>query len=268
MILNSVNEESIVCFHDPPVEDEWLAYTHYIGELLGRRIHYHTPRSAEDGNVVESAVRIEDGLTRPRTDRQGRAGQSPNGQLADPDLVILSEPRPTWPQRLLRRGPTAQVVNRARSSVLIVRGAHRPLRQILLVVRDHKSDEAALSWAERLAVTSRATVTMLPVIPAYPRLYRRGTTFQPPLSVFADSSNGHDSWLDRYTERLKALGIAGTMRLRQGTPVEQIHREVHAGMHDLIVIAAESPSHWERLFLGELVGPLLNWVDRPVLVAR
>mgnify|MGYP003379238539 CR=1 FL=1 len=68
--------------------------------------------------------------------------------------------------------------------------------------------------------------------------------------------------------RLRELGIQGTVCWRPGAPLEQIRREVRAGEHDLIIVGAEPYSRWRRWQTGGLIGSLLGWADRPVLVAR
>lgn len=139
------------------------------------------------------------------------------------------------------------------------------LRAGVWIVRDHETDDAALRWIDRLAATSRAAVTLLPVVPWLPRLYRRGDTAQFPLDIF---ERDVDSLLPSYVRWLNRKNIEGTVSRRQGDPLGQIHNEVRSGTYDLIVVAAESHNGWERLFLGEVVAPLLRWGDRPVLVAR
>ena len=58
------------------------------------------------------------------------------------------------------------------------------------------------------------------------------------------------------------------MRFRQGEPARQIRWEVKEGSYDLIVVGAEPSGRWQRLFMSELVAPMLAWLDRPLLIAR
>lgn len=106
----------------------------------------------------------------------------------------------------------------------------------------------------------------MPIVPPYPRLYQRGAMMQLPTDVLAD----HDSatQLAGYVRWIDGLSVEGSVSRRQGDPVAQIRNEVRAHVYDLIVIAAEPSSSWERWLMGEVVSPLLRWAERPVLVAR
>ena len=59
----------------------------------------------------------------------------------------------------------------------------------------------------------------------------------------------------------------GTLRVRQGDPLWQICWEIDEGQYDLVIIGAEQHRHLERLLFGDLVGPLMNRVNRPLLIA-
>ena len=68
--------------------------------------------------------------------------------------------------------------------------------------------------------------------------------------------------------------VEGFLRLRQGPPDWQVRREIAEGDYDLIAVAARSCPRWLRwrtrvpLRLGEdLIGHILHWAGRPVLVA-
>ena len=61
---------------------------------------------------------------------------------------------------------------------------------------------------------------------------------------------------------------ADSVTIRQGPADWQIKAEVNEGDYDLIVLAADPEDWWTRRILGRLVGPLLGWVDRPVLIAK
>jgi nucleotide-binding universal stress UspA family protein len=58
------------------------------------------------------------------------------------------------------------------------------------------------------------------------------------------------------------------LQFRGGSPERQMRQAVIEAQPDLIVIAAEAGDWCERRVLGQLVKPLLQQVDRPVLVAK
>lgn len=241
---------TLICINRPPVSDEWAAYTGYLGYLLGGQLQYHHPQSDRDW-VNETWLKVDD-----------------SGTTAAERLIVLSDPEPRWWQRLLGRTPARWTVNQVRASLLFARQPRWPLRHILLVVRAHETDEAALAWVERLALPSQAEVTLLPIVPPFPRMYQYGNKVQPPLDVLLSPNTACGAALRQYAGRLRRLAIHGIVCQRQGKPDVQLHREVRDINYELIVIAAEPYGRLERWFLGELVGPLLGWADRPVLVAR
>lgn len=60
----------------------------------------------------------------------------------------------------------------------------------------------------------------------------------------------------------------GTLRLRPGAPEWQIQRELVEGDYDLTIIAADPSGWWQRRLLGQLVSPLLDRANWPVLIAK
>ncbi len=266
MLLESSPQHTILCIHKPPVTDEWAAYTRYIGQLLGSRFDHRSVQAVTSAAEAEQLTGFASPFAVDEAHAPGvtHAPEAGVWRPAVPDLVIFGEAQSAWWQRPWRQA--ARAINRTRGPILFARGARRPLRRILWLIRDHESDDAALNWVARLAVPSRAVVTLMPIVPAYPRLYQRGATVQLPSDVFHEHDN--TSLLAGYVRRLDGLGVEGSISRRQGDPVAQIRNEVRAHVYDLIVIAAEPTSSWERWLMGEVVTPLLRWADRPVLVAR
>ena len=74
--------------------------------------------------------------------------------------------------------------------------------------------------------------------------------------------------LRHIAKRLERWQIESDLHLRQGEPDWQVREEVANGNYDLIIVGAGPYNRLHRLFLGELVGPLLCWVNRPLLIAR
>jgi nucleotide-binding universal stress UspA family protein len=183
------------------------------------------------------------------------------------DLFILGEPCQSLIGRLVAGSPDRKAAEEMPVSVLAARSPRWPLKRILLVTRGLGLDDVAVEWVTRLARPAGAAVTVLAV--------------QPPLSG-ADSRalgrGGLADWLTTDTplgRQLRQIGqqlvmweIEGKLHFRQGLPDWQIKAEVLDGDPDLIVVAADPSDWWERRLLGRLVGSLLAWVNRPVLVAR
>jgi nucleotide-binding universal stress UspA family protein len=157
---------------------------------------------------------------------------------------------------------------RAPASVLIARRPRWPLRRMLLVIRDQSTDDVSVDWIVRLAQPSGATVRVLALVPPVPAMGDQAVCTPHGLaeSLAADTTLGRQ--IRRIARRLVSWESEGILRFRQGTAESQLQREVAEGDYDLIVIAADPPGQWLRQLLGELASPLLNWTDRPVLIAN
>lgn len=244
---NEVNPEArLLLYHQAsPIAEEIKSYGLYLSDLLNGQLI----EVSRTGNQQSSMAEL--------VEQAGR----------DCDLVIFGEPCQSLIGRLLIGSIGGKVVERLPASVLIARCPCWPLKRLLLVTRGQGMDNAAVDWVIRLAQASGAAVTVLAV--------------QPPLSG-ADSralaSGGLSDWLvtdtplgqqlRRIAQQLVTWEIEGKLRFRQGLPEWQIKAEVTEGEPDLIVLAADPEDWWLRRILGRLVGPLLDWVDRPVLIAK
>jgi len=138
----------------------------------------------------------------------------------------------------------------------------------LLIVRADQTDWAALPWIEQLAQPGRTRVSILPIVPPWPRLHRASEYAQPTPEVLLAPNTVSGAMLEQFVHRLHRQQLPTTLALSRGEPDLRIREEVAAGDPDLIVIAAESHSRWVRWFQGELVRPLLHWVDCPLLIAK
>lgn len=236
----------LTCVQRTPVADEWVAYTGYISHLLNSPLVYCQALSQRHGIDRSWVMQVRD----------------------DCDLILWDQIRRTWWQRLLNRLVDPWMAEQVSASLLVVRRPRWPLRNILLIVRAEVTDEGALAWVERLARRSGAAVTLLPIVPPFPAMYREGILVPTALDVLLANQTVAAECLGRYARRLRQRRIRGTLYQHTGEPQHQIRQAVAEANHDLIALAAEPYSRLERWWLGELVGPLLKWADRPVLIAK
>ncbi len=188
---------------------------------------------------------------------------------ADCDLLFLSEPvQRNFLGRLLNRSVYRKILDAVPASLWLIRQPRWPIDSILLIIRDEAGEETAEEWALRLALACDAAVTVLVISPADPIMYREGGPVQAPLEILLTADSPIGTQIRRVLRRLRDAGVEGDLQQRQGTPDEQIERELAAGDHDLVIIAAEKKSKLWRWWLGELVEPLLRWLDRPILIVR
>lgn len=239
-------QEKLLTDYETPITAEWRDFAGYLADLLGARPLFWQPPAQMAW--LEAACLC-------------RVSQSDK-------LLLVQIVEQSWSRRLLRQNVPRHFASRPHLPVLVTRELRWPLRRLLLVLRDERVDKAATAWLLRLAEASRAAVTILPVVPSLPVLYRLGNRGQPELAVLLAPNTPIGSKIWRVAAALKRAGIHSLVRQRRGTPDQQIREEVAAGDYDLIVIGAENGGRFYRWFVGELVPSLLRWCDRSVLITN
>jgi nucleotide-binding universal stress UspA family protein len=234
----------VVCGFPEPVSDRVDGYVQAIGELLGAQIDRLVTAGAANA-LSEGCV--------------------------EHDLIVFERPEHPLIRRLLTQPLARTAISQPGVSslgLLIAQQPRLPLKRILLVAQGEGGDDMALDWVLRLARPAGSTVTVLVVVPPVPAMYgQQGRLGQGlPDLLSADSPLGRQ--MREMSRRLVDWEVAGTLRLRQGPPDRQICREVAEGEYDLIALAATPATWWRRCLEGDLVGPVLRQVGRPVLVAR
>jgi len=236
----------LTCVQRTPVADEWVAYAGYISHLLDSPLVYCQALSQRHEMDRSWIMQVRE----------------------DCDLILWDQTGRTGWQRLLNRLVDPWMAEQASASLLVVRRPRWPLRNILLIVRADVTDKGALGWVERLARRSGAAVTLLPIVPPFPAMYREGMHVTAALDVLLANQSVAAECFGRYARRLRQRRIRGTLYQHSGEPQQQIRQAVAEANHDLIALAAEPYSRLERWWLGELVGPLLRWADRPMLIVK
>jgi nucleotide-binding universal stress UspA family protein len=184
------------------------------------------------------------------------------------DLAIIGDSCQSLRERLFGSKAARRASASLAVSALLLRQPRWPLRHILVILRGQPDDETAVTWALRLAEAAGSSLSLLPVIPSQPGYYSQGNQVQPSLDLLLLSDSLTGRCLRRQLGRLRETAVSNQIVTHTGPPAEQIERELHASDPDLIIVAGESGSGFLRLWLGELVWPLLRNADRPVLVAR
>jgi nucleotide-binding universal stress UspA family protein len=234
----------LLCSFRGPLSREVEGYAQAMGELLGA----HIERLAVAGSMNALA----------------------EGHI-DHDLIIFAEAEYPAIRRLLVRPVQQEPASRSNAlppGILIAQQPRWPLQRILLVAQGEMGDDAALDWVLHLARAAGSEVTVLVVVPPVPGMYgSRGCLAGGlPDLLSADTPLGQE--LCRLSRRLVDWDVAGTLRLRQGVPEWQIAREASEGQYDMVVLAATSCTWWRRCLEGDIVGPLLRQVGRPLLVTK
>jgi nucleotide-binding universal stress UspA family protein len=149
---------------------------------------------------------------------------------------------------------------------LLLRQPRWPLREILLVLRGDERDRAAAAWAVCLARSCHACVTLLVIYPDIPSFYSRNPNVQLDLPVLLQVEEGIGGHLRQILCLFHQNHIPCEIHIRKAEPDEQLRLEMAEGQPDFVILSHEEHGRLWRWYFGELIQPLLGWVDRPVLV--
>lgn len=186
-------------------------------------------------------------------------------KVAKPDIVIFRAPCQSLIERFVAISVENMLTELLPASSLLVCGYRWPIKKILLVIQNDGSDEAAINWALKLGKPSSAFVTVLTITAPVPKTYAQ---IQPDVATLLTTECPVGRKMRWVARRLADWEIEGTLRLRNESPSDQIQCEMIEGDHDLIIIAAEPKNRLRRRIYGELIKPLLNCADRPLLIAK
>jgi hypothetical protein len=233
----------LVSTPDSEIGERVREYAQYLRDLMGQEICYETLTSMGDLSSL-------------------------GHDHAKCELIILSEPEQPRLQTLLSGWIHAQDIARSPTSILLARQPRWPIKNILLILRIESTDEAAAAWLVRLARPGETRVTILPIVPSLPALYRVGNRVQTGLDILLSPNTVSGQQLRCLAQQCLQQQIETDIRLRQGEPDCQIRDEVYERNPDLVLIGAEPFGRFYHLLLGELVTPLMRWIDRPLLIAQ
>lgn len=184
------------------------------------------------------------------------------------DLVLMGEKRPSWRSFILGERAGRQAARKIGTSVLIMRRPRWPLRHLLFVCRAEPSDNLALPWVIQLAVAAETAVTLLVVVPCIPALYRLPGPYPLGLKTLLHPHTTSGQRIRRLLQNLADAEVHLRVHLRDGEPDEQIRQEAATELYDMIVMAGEGHGRLRHAVLGDLLPPMLSWLNVPLLLAK
>ncbi len=184
------------------------------------------------------------------------------------DLVMLEEIGSSRCIRSLVADKKYKSKQRMQPSVLVVREPRWPIEKILIILRCENRDHVATDWILKMALPSKAVVTMLVPLPPVPRMYQGLPEMSVDIPKILIGSSELGDHLRSIMARFEGHGVEVKLRILEGVTRYVIQQEVIEEEYDLIVVSAEHESWLKRRLMSSVADPVLDFARRPILVAN
>jgi nucleotide-binding universal stress UspA family protein len=185
------------------------------------------------------------------------------------DLVVLGPNESPRLKRHILGSVTGHVIRHATTSVLIARQARQRLKHILICSGGADIAEQVIEEGAWLAQKIGAQVTLLHVATPVASMYAGLDELDETLSELLQTDTPIARHLRHSAEILKRRGVSAELKLRYGTPGDEIIREAREADPDLIVIgASKSAPRLKRWMLGDVTWQVVEHAPRSVLVIK
>lgn len=187
------------------------------------------------------------------------------------DLVMIGDGGANRLMSLFLGSTVLDVVERVPCSVIVARGAGRPLRRILLCDSGAHSPSLSHHFLRQLkpVLAPDTAVTVLHVmsqIAAGPSIDNDQLYADAETLIREHAVEGE--WLLQDLRMLERLPLQTQAKVRHGFVVDEILDEACSGDYDLVVIGAHTQEGWLDLLLDDLAGQIIAQCDRSVMLVR
>jgi nucleotide-binding universal stress UspA family protein len=185
------------------------------------------------------------------------------------DLLILEDsPVRKVGGSSLQRPGFRRILKLCKPSVLIAREPQWPIEKVLLVLSCDNLDYVMLDWILKFSLASQAEVTLLVSLPPVPKMYQGLDEMSLQIPEILQGQSTLGKHLKGLVGKLETCGVNVKLKIDEGDPKWVIKNEVSVEDYDLIVVTAESSSWLRRILLSSLVERVLEFADKPILMAR
>jgi nucleotide-binding universal stress UspA family protein len=173
--------------------------------------------------------------------------------------------------RLLGHVPQQVLVRGSRPVLLVPAPAtFQDIRSVLAPVDPEGEAQAALPWAEEIAVRCSARLHLVTVVPTPATVPPEGTgtaVFLPQATgaVLDLASEQAHALLRRLQASLRGRGLAAEIEVRRGDVVRELTAAVKEHRPDLLVMATHARGGWDSLWAGSVAARLAPALTVPVL---
>ncbi len=185
------------------------------------------------------------------------------------DLIALGALGKKRSRRKFRSSVAMRIIERAQSSVLVIRGDHPSLSRVLICASGTEHGHLSVWAGAALACGARARATLLHVADAMPSMYAGLEQMEETLAELLQSDTERSRELKWAAQVIKAECEISELKLRRGIVAEEILREGQEGGFDLIVLgSSRAAGGLVRALMGDLTREIVTRAQRPVLVVR
>jgi len=185
------------------------------------------------------------------------------------DLVVIGATRKETQGPYWMSSKTYKIIKSIHPPVLVVREKTSVIRRILICTGGRKYIENAVALAGRIARGMQASVTLFHVMPEPPALYARLHLLEVNVPAILNSKSELGRNLREEKHILEALRVPVEVKLRQGSVLYEIFREIRDGNYDLVVTGSSLSRGNLRIYiLGDVTREIVNRCNCAVLVVR
>jgi nucleotide-binding universal stress UspA family protein len=185
------------------------------------------------------------------------------------DLVVIGAVRKDTRGLFWMSSKAYKIIKSVAPPVLVVMEKTSALKRILICTGGRKYIENAFSLTGQIAKGMEASVTLLHVMPEAPAIYAHLHRMEADVQAMLNSKSELGRNLRGQRELLESFGVPTEVRLRQGSVMEQIFREINGGNYDLVVTGSSLNRGSLRVYvLGDVTREIVNRCNCAVLVVR
>jgi nucleotide-binding universal stress UspA family protein len=190
-------------------------------------------------------------------------------EKTDYDLVVIGAVRKGARGPVLMSAKAYRIIKAVEPPVLVVMGRHKQLKKILVCSGGYKDLKESVETTGKLAKAVDASVTLLHVLVEPPLLYADLIRLEEDVDLLLKSGASLGKKLRREKEAFEKLEVPVDVRLRHGSVIRQIIREIRKGDYDLVVAGSSRYSGKLRSYvMGNITRQIVNRAECPVMVVR
>ena len=185
------------------------------------------------------------------------------------DMVVLGALGQKRSRRKLVDSVAMRIIEKARTSVLLVKGSRRDISRVLICASASEYGHLAIWAGAAIGCGASAKATVLHVVGPMPTMYAGLEQMEETLAELLQSETEMARELKWAAQVVRAECEISELKLRRGLAADEILQEGSEGDYDLIVLGSSLAGGGPfRALMGDLTREIVTRSQRPVLVVR